>query len=406
MGLSLPRSTSSGSLAEGSMSDPQPVKKKHYRQIWIGTILFFLLIGVGWLGYWLIWGQFRETTDDAYVNGNMIIVKPFEEGIIVSVLADNAQRVEKGSVLVELNPHDFEIALERSKAELGASVRDVVQMFLKTEELQSKIRVFESQVIRARLDYEHRADLVSDGSVSREDFEHSETDLMQATAALEETQKEWAEAVAEIQNTTPFTHPRVEMAKAKVKQTYLALHRCKVLAPVSGIITQRKAQVGQWVGASEPLMALVPLEEIWVDANFREVELKNIRIGQPVSLVADMYGHDTVFRGRIAGLNPGTGSVFSILPPQNATGNWIKIIQRVPVKINLIAEEIKEHPLVLGLSMTVKVDTHERSGRRLPEAAHPTRPIYQTDVYTDELDGVDEMIQEILSQNCSCEINT
>ncbi len=406
MGPSLPRSTSSGSLAEGSMSDPQPVKKNHYRQIWIGTILFFLLIGIGWLGYWLIWGQFRETTDDAYVNGNMIIVKPFEEGIVVSVLADNAQRVEKGSVLVELNPHDSEIALERSKAELGTAVRDVVQMFLKTEELQSKIRVFESQVIRARLDYEHRADLVSDGSVSREDFEHSETDLMQATAALEETQKEWAEAVAEIQNTTPFTHPRVEMAKAKVLQAYLALHRCKVLAPVSGIITQRKAQVGQWVGASEPLMALVPLEEIWVDANFREVELKNIRIGQPVSLVADMYGHDPVFHGRIAGLNPGTGSVFSILPPQNATGNWIKIIQRVPVKINLNAEEIKEHPLVLGLSMTVKVDTHERSGRRLPEAVQPVRPIYQTDVYMDELNGVEEMIQEILSQNCSCEIET
>ena len=263
MGLSLPRSTSSGSLAEGSMSDPQPVKKKHYRQIWIGTILFFLLIGVGWLGYWLIWGQFRETTDDAYVNGNMIIVKPFEEGIIVSVLADNAQRVEKGSVLVELNPHDFEIALERSKAELGASVRDVVQMFLKTEELQSKIRVFESQVIRARLDYEHRADRFG-WKRFREDFEHSETDLMQATAALEETQKEWAEAVAK---SRIRRHSPIESrdGQSQSETNLLALHRCKVLAPVSGIITQRKAQVGQWVGASEPLMALVPLEEIWVD---------------------------------------------------------------------------------------------------------------------------------------------
>jgi len=385
------------------MSDPQP-RKKHFRAIWIYTALFFLLCGAVWLGLWFIWGQFREKTDDAYVNGNMIIIKPFEEGIVVSVLADNAQRVEKGSLLVELNPHDFEIALERAKAELADAVREVVKMFLKSEELQSKIRVFESMLIRARLDYEHRADLVTDGSVSREEFEHSETELMQKAAALEETQKEWAEAVAEIQNTTPFTHPRVEMAKAAVKKAYLALHRCKVVAPVSGIITQRKAQVGQWVGAAEPLMALVPLEEIWVDANFREVELKNIRIGQPAALVSDMYGREIVFHGRIAGLNPGTGSVFSILPPQNATGNWIKIIQRVPVKINLKRDEIKEHPLVLGLSMTVKVDTHERSGRRLPEGIAPVCPIYQTDVYTDELKGVDEMIQEILSQNCSCEI--
>lgn len=385
------------------MNDVQPVKSNHYGKIWIGAVLFFLIVGVGWLAYWFVWGQFKEETNDAYVNGNMIIIKPFEEGIVVSILADNAQMVEKGQPLVELNRHDFEIALDKTKADLADAVRDVVQMFLKTEELNSKIKVFEAKVARARLDYEHRADLVWDGSVSREDFEHSELDLAAAVATLDEIEKEWAEAVAEIQNTTPFTHPRVEMAKAAVKQAYLALHRCTVLAPVSGIITQRKAQVGQWVEAAEPLMALVPLEEIWVDANFREMELKHIRIGQPVELIADMYGHDTVFRGRIAGLNPGTGSVFSILPPQNATGNWIKIIQRVPVKINLNGDELKERPLVLGLSMTVTVDTHDRSGRRLP-AAGMDRPIYQTDIYANELKGVDEMIHEILSQNCSCEV--
>ena len=387
-----------------SNGEPQP-KNHQYRVIWIVAILVFLIIGVSWLIYWRGWGQFKEATNDAYVNGNMIVIKPFEAGIIVTVLADNAQMVEKGQPLAELNRHEFEIALEKAKADLADAVREVVKMFLKTEELQSKIQVYKAKVVRARLDYEHRADLVSDGSVSREDFEHSETELMAAIAALDETEKEWAEAVADIQNTTPFTHPKVEKAIAMVRRAYLALQRCTIVAPVSGIITQRKAQVGQWVGTSEPLMALVPLEEIWVDANFREVELKNIRIGQRVELIADMYGHDVVFRGRIAGLNPGTGSVFSILPPQNATGNWIKIIQRVPVKVNLHSEELKDHPLVLGLSMTVKVDTHERSGRRLPEAGLD-RPIYQTDVYEDELEGVEELIEEILSQNCSCEIQT
>ena len=387
------------------MSDPQPAKKNRYFAIWIGAVLFFFILGVGWLAYWIVWGQFREKTNDAYVNGNMIIVKPFEEGIVVSILTDNAQMVEKGQPLVELNRHDFEIDLQKATADLADSVRAVVKMFIKTDELRSKIQVFEAKVVRARLDYEHRANLVSDGSVSQEDFEHSETELAGAVAALSETEKEWAEAVAEIQNTTPFTHPKVEMAKAVVKRAFLNLHRCTILAPVSGIIGQRTAQVGQWVGAADPLMALVPLEEIWVDANFREVELKHLRIGQPVELIADMYGHETVFRGKVAGLNPGTGSIFSILPPQNATGNWIKIIQRVPVKINLNKEDLRDRPLVLGLSMTVKVDTHDRSGRRLPEAGKD-RPIYQTDVYLDELDGVEEMIQEILSQNCSCEIRT
>lgn len=385
------------------MSDPIAAPKRSYRMIGGGVLLFLLICGAVWFTYWFFWGQFRVDTNDAYVNGNMIIIKPFEEGIVISVLADNAQMVEKGQPLVELNRHDFEIALEKRKADLADAAREVTQMFLKTEELHAKIQVYEARVVRARLDYEHRLDLVSDGSVSREDFEHSETDLAAAIAGLSETEKEWAEAVAKIQNTTPFNHPRVEMAKADVKKAFLALHRCTVVAPVSGIVTQRKAQVGQWVGAAEPLMALVPLDQIWIDANYREVELKNLRIGQPVELYADMYGSDILFHGRVAGLNPGTGSVFSILPPQNATGNWIKIIQRVPVKITVNEEDIKSYPLVLGLSMTTTVDTHDRSGRRLPEAS-PIKPIYRTDVYQDELNGVDQMIQEILSLNCSCEV--
>ena len=215
------------------MNDIQPVKSNHYRKIWIGAILFFFIVGAGWLAYWFIWGQFKEKTNDAYVNGNMIIIKPFEEGIVVSILADNAQMVEKGQPLVELNRHDFEIALEKTKADLADAVRDVVQMFLKTEELNSKIKVFEAKVARARLDYEHRADLVADGSVSREDFEHSESDLAAAIAALAETEKEWAEAVAEIQNTTPFTHPRVEMAKAAVKTSLFS--SSQVYGPGAGI---------------------------------------------------------------------------------------------------------------------------------------------------------------------------
>ncbi len=385
------------------MSDPAASPKKKYLAAWVGASFFFLLIGAVWLAYWLFWGQFKEWTNDAYTNGNMILISPFHEGIVVAIHADNAQKVEKGQVLVELDRHAFEIALEKAKADLAEAVRDVVQMFFRVESLRARIQGCEARVVRARLDYEHRAELVSDGSVSREDYEHSETDLTAALAALTEAEKEWAEAVSQIQSTTPFNHPKVEMAKAAVKQAFLDLNRCSIRAPASGIIGKRIVQVGEWAGPRDSMMILVPLDELWVDANFREVEIEHIRIGQPVDLVSDMYGKGTVFRGRIAGLNPGTGQVFSILPPQNATGNWIKIIQRVPVKVNLNPADLQSHPLVLGLSMEVTVDTHDRSGKRLPEAGADL-PLYRTDVYAGELDGADELIEEILSQNCSCEV--
>ncbi len=381
---------------------PEPVvsdKNNHRRAIWIASSIFlFCLIAV--FLYWMLWGRFHEKTNDAYVNGNFITVTPQESGIVVSIFADNAQRVEEGQPILELDRHDAQIALDRAEARLGKEVRSVNQLFFKQEELKAKREEFEARLIRAQLDYDHRAALVADAGVSREDFEHSETALLSALAALLEVEKELASASAQVDNTTIATHPLVEEAKADLRKAFLSLHRCTVLAPATGLVTQRKAQVGQWVRANEPLIALVPLEQIWVDANFREVDLQHMRIGQPVSLFSDMYGRRKKFHGKVVGLNPGTGSVFSILPPQNATGNWIKIVQRVPVKISLDPQEIKKRPLVLGLSMTATVDTHNRSGERLPSAA-PMHAIYKTSVYTHELDGAQELIEKIVSENSS-----
>lgn len=385
------------------MSSPTPApspesKKQRQKWILINVISFFILCGVVYWIYWIAWGQFKESTDDAYVNGNMIMLTPQIEGIVTTILTDNTQLVESGQLLVQLDPHDYEIAFEKTKADLAETVRQVVQLFLKVDELDAKREVNQANLLRASLDYKHRQPLVADGSVSREEFEHSETTFYAAYFSLAEVVKELQAAQAEVDNTTIATHPRVQQTKTALQQAFLALHRCKVLAPTRGIITQRKAQVGQWVKAADPLMALVPVEEMWVDANFREVSLKHFRIGQPVKLVSDMYGDDMPYHGQIVGLNPGTGSVFSILPPQNATGNWIKIIQRVPVKISLNPLELKMHPLVLGLTMTVTVHTHDRSGLQLPHASS-AKPIYASDVYTDELDGVDEIINQIIIDN-------
>jgi membrane fusion protein, multidrug efflux system len=378
---------------------PSKPKSRHRFITWM-LILFFILCGVIYLVYWLFWGQFSESTNDAYVNGNMIMITPQVDGIVTMILADNTQLVEAGHPLVEIDPHDYEIAFGKAKAELAESVREVVQMFIKVDELEAKLEVNMATLIRTSLDYQHRLELVDDGSVSLEDFEHSETALSASFAALVEVEKELKGARSQVVNTTVATHPKVEQAKAFVRKAFLSLHRCCVCAPTGGIVTQRRAQVGQWVNADDPLMALVPIEEMWVDANFREVSLKHLRIGQPVEIISDMYGRGMKFHGNVVGLNPGTGSVFSVLPPQNATGNWIKIIQRVPVKISLNIDELKRHPLVLGLSMTTYVNTHDRTGLQLPLQI-PLKPIYASPIYSDELQGVEEIIEQIINANNS-----
>ncbi len=377
---------------------PNPERKRKQKQIfWIASWVFIglaLIYGI----YWLAWGRYHVETDDAYVNGNMISITPQVDGIVTTILADNTQMVEEGQPLIILDVHDYEIALDHAKAALGDAVRSVVQMFLRVEELEARREMRKSDLLRSSWDYNHRQALVADGGVSREDFEHSETAFYSAFAALREVDKQLQSAQAEVENTSVDTHPSVEEAKANLRRAFLNLHRCIVRAPARGIVTQRKAQVGQWTRGADTLFYLVPLDQMWVDANYREVELKNLRIGQPVELIADMYGRDAKYSGKIVGLNPGSGSVFSILPPQNATGNWIKIIQRIPVKISLNQDEVKAHPLVLGLTMTVRTSTYDRSGQRMPDA-RGAEPVYQTDVYRDELAGVDELIAEIVAEN-------
>lgn len=379
------------------MNPEETPKKNGMRAIWIASAIFFIL-GLGFSIYWFAYKRYYPSTDDAYVNGNMILITPQVSGIVTSILADNTQFVEEGQPLVEIDRHDYEIAFEGARAELADTVRKVAQLFLRVEELQARLEEREADLLRAELDYDHRKALVEDRSVSLEDFEHSETTFLAMSAARVEAEKALLQAKVEVENTTLETHPKVMLAKSRFKRAFLDLHRCLVLAPSSGIITQRKAQVGEKVGATDPLMALVPLDQIWVDANYRELNLKYLRIGQKVTLFADMYGRSLTYDGRIVGLNPGTGSIFSVLPPQNATGNWIKIVQRVPVKISLDPEQIKAHPLVLGLTVTVKTNTHDRSGKQLPDESL-IEPIYKTRVYEKELQGVEDLIEQIIAEN-------
>ncbi|MCB1107047.1 MAG: efflux RND transporter periplasmic adaptor subunit [Chlamydiia bacterium] len=379
-------------MADESVSN----KKRNKILLWVSAGFIFIALVV--FLYWLIVLRFEEYTNDAYVNGNMIELTPQVPGIVTAINVDNTDFVREGQVLIELDTTDYEIAFEKRKSELGAAVRSVVQMFLKVDELEGELEQRDAELYRAEKDYQNRVNLVGLGGVSREEFEHVETRFVSAKGARKATLSALQGAWAEVYNTSIDTHPLVLQAADGVKDAYVNLRRCHILAPSSGYVAMRSAQLGEYVELSEPLLALIPLNELWVDANYKEVQLSKMRIGQTVLMTSDIYGERKKFHGKVVGINPGTGSVFSALPPQNATGNWIKIVQRVPVRVSLDPKELKEHPLWLGLSMNVTVDIHDTSG---PMLASPSREksLYQTKIYQEQEEGVEDIIRRIILEN-------
>lgn len=372
-----------------------PSKRK---KIMIWTALSLIFIGLLVFLYWLFVLRFEQYTDDAYVHGNMVELTPQVSGIVASINVDNTDFVEEGQILIQLDKTDYILSLEKSKNQLGETVRDVVQMFLKVEELEAQLEVKEAELLKAKQDFENRVNLVKIGAVSKEEFEHVEADLKSASSAAKETYHTLQAAYAQVQGVTVETHPLVKERIQQVKDDWVSLKRCDILSPVNGYVTQRTAQLGEWVNLAEPLLAIVPLDELWVDANFKEVQLAKFRIGQQVKVRSDIYGGSVTYKGSVVGINPGTGNTFSVLPPQNATGNWIKIVQRVPVRISLDSKQLEKHPLWLGLSMEVTVDIRNTEGEMLTECKR-TKPIYQTTIYSEQEEGADEMILEIIEKN-------
>ncbi|MBI3236249.1 MAG: HlyD family efflux transporter periplasmic adaptor subunit, partial [Chlamydiales bacterium] len=312
---------------------------------------------------------------------------PQINGAIVSITTDDTDFVLKGRPLIELDKTDFKIALKQAEAELGNAVREVEALFELVRQLDAQIIQKKARFIQCAQDFEHRKALIEEGAVSLEDLEHAIAYLEEAFGDLIATEHAYISAIAQIENTTVETHPKVEYAKGIFRQAYVDLNRCSLLAPVTGIIAQRRIRVGQQVMISEPLLAIIPMDQIWIDANFKEIQLSKMRIGQPVHVRTDLWGSDVPFEGTVVGIGAGTGSVFSVLPPQNATGNWIKIVQRIPVRIALKPEEIRLHPLRLGMSVETTVDIHNTTLREIPQE-RPQIPLYETDTISHQEQGV------------------
>src|SRR5579863_7104218 len=335
------------------------------------------------LAYGLYWAQvlrYHQTTDDAYVSGNVVQITPQISGTVVAIGADDTQLVKAGQSLVRLDRADAQVALDQAEAQLARTVRDVRNQFATTGQLAAAVEAKQTELSRAQNDLERRARLGASGAVSGEELQHARDAVRAAQADLNASRQQLAAIRARIDGTTLENHPQVQDAAAAVRSAYLTWARTDLPAPVSGYIARRNVQLGQRVAPGTALMAVVPLDQVWVDANFKEPQLTRMRVGQPVTLSADLYGSHVVFHGKVAGFGAGTGSAFSLLPAQNATGNWIKIVQRVPVRVALDPRELAQHPLQIGLSMKAYVNVRDDSGQRLPEVASAVHD-YSTDVF-------------------------
>lgn len=370
------------------------------------------LAGLGWGGWHWSHARFEESTDNAYVAGNVVQIGAQVPGTVVAIASDESDAVQRGQVLIKLDPADARVALEQAQAQLAQTVREVRSLYANAGALQAQVQArsadlarLQSEQARLEEDVKRRTPLLASGAVGQEELEHFRAQLsaarsatQAAQSALAAAQEQLAASQTQTEGTSVERHPQVERAAARLREAHLALQRTELHAPLDGHVAKRAVQVGQRVQPGAPLMSVVSLGDVWVDANFKESQLQNLRIGQSAELVADVYGTQVRYHGRIAGLGAGTGAAFALLPAQNATGNWIKIVQRVPVRILLDAQEVAAHPLRVGLSMDVTVDTHDRSGKTLADAPRAGL-VASTDVFEAQLQSAQAEVQRIIAAN-------
>jgi len=399
---------------QASKPESNPKRKKAL------TVLTLAVLagGIGYSVYEAMVGRRYEQTDNAYVNANVVQITPLVAGTVRAIHADDTDFVRAGQPLVSLDAADARVALEQAQSQLAQTVREVRGLYANNSTLQAQIRARDSEVRRAEVqlatlqaDVARRAPLLATGAIGREEYEHATAQVASAKSAVQTAQSAQLTAQEQLNANQVLTegvsveqHPNVQRAAARVREAFLALQRVEVPAPVDGWIARRSVQLGQRVAAGAPLMSVVGLQQVWVDANFKEGQLARLHIGQPATLVADVYGKKVEFKGQIAGLGAGTGAAFALLPAQNATGNWIKVVQRVPVRIALDAKQVAEHPLRVGLSMNVSVDVQDQSGKSLAEAQTRQAPLAQTSVFERQDQAADAEVARIIKANLGSKV--
>ncbi|EOL9025206.1 multidrug efflux MFS transporter periplasmic adaptor subunit EmrA [Cronobacter sakazakii] len=378
----------------------QPVsnKKGKRKGALLLLTLLFVVIAVAYGVYWFLVARHFEETDDAYVAGNQVQIMAQVSGSVTKVWVENTDFVKKGDVLVTLDPTDAQQAFEKAKTELASSVRQTRQLMINSKQYAANIEVKKTALAQAQSDLNRRVPLGSANLIGREELQHARDAVASAQAQLDVAIQQYNANQAMILDTKLEDQPAVQQAATEVRNAWLALERTKIVSPMTGYVSRRSVQVGAQISPTTPLMAIVPSSGLWVDANFKETQLAHMRIGQPATVVSDIYGDDVEYTGKVVGLDMGTGSAFSLLPAQNATGNWIKVVQRLPVRIELDAKQLEQHPLRIGLSTLVKVDTTNRDGGVLATQTR-SEPAYQSNAREIALEPVNKLINDIVQAN-------
>ena len=361
-------------------------------------ILLLLLISIGSAAYWFFFIKDFEETEDAYVSGNQVMVSAQVAGNIAKINVDNMDPVQAGDVLLELDDTNAKLSFEQAKSNLANAVRQVSQLNYTVKQLKSAVRANEITLAQAQGNLNRRVQLVKDGAIDKESFQHAKEAVELAKANLTTSQNQLEANQALLLDGPLSEQPQIQSAVSNLKQAWLNLERTKIRSPIKGYVARRNAQVGQAVSVGGALMAVVNTDQMWLDANFKETQLTHMRIGQPVEIHFDLYGKDKTFDGKVVGIEMGTGSAFSLLPTQNATGNWIKVVQRVPVRIQLDPQQLAKNPLRIGLSATVKVNVSDSQGETLRNQA-PTTTLYSTNVLQYDESAVNNLIESIIRDN-------
>lgn len=393
--------------APSPASSANPAGRRKGLTVVAAAVVIGAIVWGGW--HWMVARNY-QTTDNAYVAGNVVQITPQVSGTVISIGADDTDYVKAGQVLVQLDPADYLVQLAQAESQLAQTARQTRTLYANNAPLAAQVAQREADLLRLKADaakanddVARRRPLTVTGAVGKEEFDHAKAlataasnAVVAAEAAVRAAKAQLTAAEAQTKGTTAEDFPAVMAAAAKVREAYLALQRTRLIAPVDGFVAKRGVQLGQRVAAGSPLLTVVDLHKLWVDANFKESQLADLRMGQKVELTADVYGDKTVYEGHVVGLGAGTGAAFALLPAQNATGNWIKVVQRVPVRISLESEALKQHPLRVGLSMDVKIDIRDQNGLALANAPR-TEPVAQTAVYDGTLAQAEERIRHIIA---------
>ena len=402
-----PKAAPAPSPAASPASSANPAGRRKGLTVVAAAVVVGAIVWGGW--HWMVARNY-QTTDNAYVAGNVVQITPQVGGTVISIGADDTDYVKAGQVLVQLDPADYLVQLAQAESQLAQTARQTRTLYANNAPLAAQVAQREADLLRLKADaakanddVARRRPLTVTGAVGKEEFDHAKAlataasnAVVAAEAAVRAAKAQLTAAEAQTKGTTAEDFPAVMAAAAKVREAYLALQRTRLIAPVDGFVAKRGVQLGQRVAAGSPLLTVVDLHKLWVDANFKESQLADLRMGQKVELTADVYGDKTHYEGHVVGLGAGTGAAFALLPAQNATGNWIKVVQRVPVRISLESEALKQHPLRVGLSMDVKIDIRDQDGLALANAPR-TEPVAQTAVYDGTLSQAEERIRHIIA---------